>query len=120
MQEIRALIVDDNADFRECLTELLACEPDIEVVGQAANGQGAILKARELQPDLVVMDVGMPGIGGIDATRQLKKEIPEVKVIVLTIFDLEEYREAAMACGASSYVVKRSVMEELLPAIRRA
>jgi DNA-binding response OmpR family regulator len=66
------------------------------------------------------MDVSMPGISGIDATRQLKDEMPEVKVIVLTIFDLQEYREAAMASGASGYVIKKSLMEELLPAIKRA
>ncbi len=118
MQEVRTLIVDDNAGFRRGVKILLAYEPDIVVIGEAADGQEAILKARELKPDLVLMDVRMPGISGIDATRQLKEEIPELKVIVLTIFDLEEYREAAMASGANGYVAKKSLIEELVPAIR--
>ncbi len=120
MQIIRTLIVDDNASFRQCVKEFLASEPDIEVVGEAADGQEAILKARELKPDLVLMDVRMPGINGIGATRQLKDEMPELKVIVLTIFDLEEYREVAMASGANGYVIKKSLVQELLPAIRGA
>ena len=118
MQVIRTLIVDDNASFRRGVKVLLAYEPDIVVIGEAADGQEAILKARELKPDLVLMDVRMPGTNGIAATRQLKEEMPELKVIVLTIFDLEEYREAAMASGADGYVVKKSLIEELVPAIR--
>jgi DNA-binding NarL/FixJ family response regulator len=120
MQITRTLLVDDNAGFRRSMKEFLTLEPDIEVVGEAADGQEAILKARELKPDLVLMDVRMPGISGIDATRQLKDEMPELKVIVLTIFDLEAYREAAMASGANGYVTKGSLFEELLPAIRGA
>jgi len=120
VQVIRTLIVDDNVSFRQRLKEFLASEPDIEVVGEAADGQTAILEARKLQPEVVVMDVTMPGMNGIDATRHLKDEMPEVKVIVLTIFDLEGYREAAMASGASGYVIKKSLIEELMPAIRRA
>ena len=118
MQVIRTLIVDDNAGFRRRLREFLASEPDIEIIGQAADGQEAILRARELKPDLVLMDVRMPGTNGLEATRQLKDEMPELRIIVLTIFDLEEYREAAMASGASGYVVKKSLIEELVPAIR--
>jgi DNA-binding NarL/FixJ family response regulator len=113
------LIVDDDASFRRRVKELLASEPDIEIAGEAADGQEAILKARELKPDLVLMDVRMPGTNGISATRQLKDEMPELKVIILTIFDLEEYREAAMASGASGYVVKKCLIEELVPAIRQ-
>jgi two-component system response regulator NreC len=117
---IRTLIVDDRADFRRRVKEVLASEPDIEVIGEAADGQEAILKARELRPDVVLMDVSMPGRNGIDATRQLKDEMPEVRVIILSIFDLPQYKEAAMAGGASSYVVKQSLFKELLPAIRGA
>lgn len=120
VQAIRILIVDDHADFRRRLMEFLASEPEIEVVGEAGEAQEAILKARELQPDLVLMDVRMPGINGISATRQLKDEMPQLKVIVLTILDLEEYREAAMASGASGYVIKKHLVQELLPAIRSA
>jgi DNA-binding NarL/FixJ family response regulator len=119
MQVIRVLVVDDNAGLRRRLEEFLSAEPDIEVVGEAADGEQAILKARELQPDVVLMDVRMPGINGLDATRELKNEMPEVKVIMLSRFDLEEYREAARERGASGYVAKSDLVEELLPAIRR-
>jgi DNA-binding NarL/FixJ family response regulator len=116
---MRTLIVDDDARFRRRVKELLATQPDIiEVIGEAADGWEAILKARELEPDLVLMDVRMPGTNGINATRQLKDEMPELKVIILTIYDLQEYREAAMASGAGGYVIKKSLIEELLPAIR--
>ena len=120
MQIARTLIVDDNANFRRGIKEFLALEPDIEVIGEAADGQEAILKARELKPDVVLMDVSMPGTNGIDATRQLKDEMPELKVIVLSIFDLQQYRKAAMANGANGCVAKESLFEELLPAIRGA
>jgi DNA-binding response OmpR family regulator len=99
MEGIRTLVVDDNAGFRRHIKEFLAFEP-------------------ELKPDLVLMDVRMPGTNGIEATRQLKDEMPELKVIMLSLFDLQEYREAAMASGASEYVVKNCLIEELLPAIR--
>jgi DNA-binding NarL/FixJ family response regulator len=120
MRITRTLLVDDNAGFRRSMKEFLALEPDIEVVGEAADGREAILKARELRPDLVLMDVRMPGMSGIDATRQLKDEMPELKIIILTIFDLQAYRDAAMASGANGYVTKGSLFEELLPAIRGA
>ena len=118
MQITRTLIVDDDASFRRRVKELLASEPDIEVIGEAADGQEAILKAKELEPDLVLMDVRMPGTNGINATRHLKDEMPELKIIMVSIFDLQEYREAAMASGASGYVVKKSLIEELVPVIR--
>jgi len=118
MPIVRTLIVDDNATFRRRVKEFLASEPDIEVIGEAADGQEAILKARALHPDLVLMDVRMPGTNGLDATRQLKEEMPELRVIILTIYELQEYREAALASGANGYVVKKSLIEELVPVIR--
>jgi DNA-binding NarL/FixJ family response regulator len=118
--QIGTLIVDDDASFRRRAKELLASESDIKVIGEAADGQEAILKARELKPDLVLMDVRMPGMNGVDATRQLKAEMPELQVLILTIFDVQEYREAAMASGASGYVIKKSLIEDLVPAIRGA
>ncbi len=120
MQATRILIVDDNAIFRGYIKEHLAPEPDVEVIGEAADTQEAMRKVRELKPDVVLMDVRMPGMNGIDATRRLKEELPNLKVIVLTIFDIEAYREAAMASGASGYVIKKDLVEELLPAIRDA
>jgi DNA-binding NarL/FixJ family response regulator len=119
VQVRRVLIVDDNASFRRRVKRFLGSEPDIEVVGEAADGQEAILKARALQPDVALMDVRMPGTSGINATRQLKEEMPEVQVIIVSRFDVEEYKEAAMASGASAYVIKKSLVEELVPAIRR-
>ena len=117
MQLTRILIVDDNAVFRQCLREFLASEPDIEVVGEAADGHKAILKAREFQPDVVLMDVRMRGLNGLDATRQLKDEMPEVKVIIMTLLDVVQYREAARASGASGYVPKHKIHTELLPTV---
>jgi DNA-binding NarL/FixJ family response regulator len=118
VQVARTLIVDDDARFRQRVRELLMREPDIEVVGEAADGWEAIRKARALKPDVVLMDVRMPGLNGMDATRQLVAEMPQTKVIVLTVFDLEEYRQMALAVGASGYVVKKSLLGALVPAIR--
>ena len=118
--QIGTLIVDDDAGFRQRVKQLLASEPDIEIIGEAADGREAILRAGELEPDLVLMDVRMPGMNGVDATRQLKAEMPQLKVIMLTIFDLQEYREAAKASGASGYVIKKSLIQDLVPAIRDA
>lgn len=117
---IRILLVDDNADFRRRVTGFLAAQPDLEVVGEAADGEEALLKARELEPDIVLMDVRMPGTNGISATQQIREQVPDVKVIILSRFDLQEYREAAIASGASGYVVKRSLIEDIVPAIRGA
>ena len=82
MRIARTLIVDDDARFRRQVKEHLASEPDIEVVGEAADAHEAILKVKELKPDLVLMDVRMPGMSGIDATRQIKEDMPDVKVIM--------------------------------------
>jgi len=117
---IRTLIVDDDARFRLFAKRLLSNEPDIEVIGEAEDGQEAILKARELKPDVVLMDLRMPGMNGIDATRHMKNKKPELPVIMLTIYDMEEYREAATAAGAVNYVLKKSMNEELIPVIRNA
>ena len=116
----KILIVDDDAGFRQRVKKHLAREPDIEVVGEAADGREALLKTRELEPDLVLMDVRMPGMNGLQATRQLNDEELGLKIIILTMFDLEEYREAAVASGASGYVIKKAMVEELVPAIRDA
>jgi DNA-binding NarL/FixJ family response regulator len=115
---IKVLIVDDNGLFRRRITELLVPEPDIEIVGEAGDGREAIRRAGELTPDVVLMDVRMAGMSGLTATRQIKDRLPQVRVIILSRFDLQEYRDAALAYGASAYVVKESLLDELLPAIR--
>ncbi len=118
MQMARILVVDDDAGFRNRVKDLLVSEPDMEIVGEAADGQEALLKARELKPDLVLMDVRMPGVNGLTATQQLKAELPGIQIIILTLHELQEYREAAMASGSAGYITKRSLYDELVPMIR--
>jgi DNA-binding NarL/FixJ family response regulator len=118
MQTARALIVDDNAGFRRRIREFLAPEPDIQVVGEAGDGHEAIEMAIALEPDVVLMDVRLAGMNGLSATRQIRDRLPEVCIIILSRFDLQEYRDAALASGACGYVVKRALPDELLPAIR--
>ena len=118
MRATTTLVVDDNASFRQRVKEMFADEPDLVVIGEAADGWEAIRKARELRPALVIMDLRMPGINGLDATRELKRQIPETRVLILGQYDLEEYRKAAAASSASGYVIKRSLISAFLPAIR--
>jgi DNA-binding NarL/FixJ family response regulator len=117
---INILIVDDNPDFCERVRDFLAVDPGINVIGEANDGNEAISKALELKPDLVLMDVRMAGMNGLNATQQLKDEYPQMAIIILSTYDLHEYREAARIRGASGYVVKMNMAEELLPTIQRA
>jgi DNA-binding NarL/FixJ family response regulator len=112
------LVVDDDARLRRCIAKILASTPEIEIVGEATSGPEAIELSRELRPDLVLMDVRMPGSNGLETTEQLKREMPQVQVIILTTYDLAEYRDAAIESGASGYVVKRALSEHLVPTIR--
>jgi len=116
---IKTLIVDDSRLFRERLKAFLAAYPEVEVVGEAGDGQAALSKAKELKPDVVLMDVKMGDMNGLDATGNLKRELPELHVIILSRYDLAAYREAAEALGASAYVSKKDLVDKLLPAIRR-
>lgn len=118
MQTTRVLIADDNSSFRRRVCEFLAAEPDLEVVGEAGSGQEAIQWARTLRPDVAVLDLRMAEINGLDAARQIKKMLPDVCVIILSRFDIQEYRDAALSHGASAYVVKKYLLDDLLPAIR--
>ena len=118
MEVTRTLLADNNADLRRRVKELLSAAPDIEIVGEAADGGEAIHKARQLRPDLVLMDIGIPGTNRIDATRQLKREVPDVQVIVLTGYDLRAFQDGALGSGASGYVNKQALVQALLPAIR--
>jgi DNA-binding NarL/FixJ family response regulator len=117
-KSVKTLIVDGSADFRRRVRECLVSEADIEIVGEAADGQEAIYKARQLRPDLVLMDVRIPGLNGVDTLRCLKKELPATPIIILTMFELPVYKETVEANGASGYVIKRSMIETLLPTIR--
>lgn len=118
MQTVKTLIADDDARFRQRIKDLLASEPGVEIIGEAADGHDVVSKARELKPDLILMDVRMPGMSGLDAARRLKGEMPDLQVIILTLYELEEYREAATASGVNHYIVKRALLDELMPAIR--
>ena len=116
---IRVLLVDDHRILREGLRALLEeSAKDVTVVGQADDGRGALALTKEVAPDVVVMDIGMKGLNGIEATRQLLAEHPRVKVIALSTFSDRRYVLAMLEAGASGYVVKSSVSGELLRAIR--
>ena len=118
MKVKKVLIADDNALFRSHVIEILNMEPDIEIVGEARNGWETIEKVRSFKPDLVLLDVRMPRMNGIEVTRQLKKEIPKLKIIILTLHNLLEYKNAAKSCGADAFILKLCMDKELLPAIR--
>ncbi|HEX3000121.1 MAG TPA: response regulator transcription factor, partial [Armatimonadota bacterium] len=107
----------DHVLMRSGLRLILNAQPDMEVVGEAAEGREALEKARELSPDIVLMDITMPGMSGLDALERLKKEMPAVKVILLTAHDDETYMERAMTSGGSGYVLKRATEAELINAI---
>jgi two-component system response regulator NreC len=118
MGKIKVLIADDHTLFREGIQALISKCEDIEVVGEAANGEGAIEGAKKLKPDVVLMDVAMPGLGGLEATLELKKISPHVKVLVLTQYDNQEYLYRFLKAGVSGYVLKRGAGAELVSAIR--
>jgi len=118
MGRIRVLIADDHALVREGLRALLEAQPDMEVVGDAESGVVVERLCRELSPDVVLMDLTMPGRGGVVATRDVRMAFPNVKVLALTMHEDETYaRQAAMA-GASGYILKRALAQELVEAIR--
>ncbi len=115
---IRVLLVDDQSIIREGLGSLLRNKPDIEIVGEAENGQAAVEIATALQPDIVLMDVRMPVMDGVAAIRSLRQKAPDIKVLVLTTFDDDEYITKAMGFGAKGYLLKDTPSEELAQAIR--
>jgi DNA-binding NarL/FixJ family response regulator len=115
---IRVVIVDDHALFRRGLDRVLSSEPDIEIVGEAADGLEAVQRVEELLPDVVVMDVRMPRASGIEAARQLRSTAPGTKVMMLTVSDLEEDLYEAVKAGVSGYLLKEVAIEEVADAVR--
>jgi DNA-binding NarL/FixJ family response regulator len=118
MESIRVLIADDHALFRDGLRALLASIPDIEVVGEAASGKEALRLAVEHQPDIILMDIQMPDLNGIEATRQILRTSPHIGIIVLTMFQDDDTVFAAMRVGARGYVLKGADQGVLLRAVR--
>jgi two-component system response regulator NreC len=116
----RLLLVDDHAVVRSGLKMLLENERDVEIVGEAASAAEAIEAAARLKPGVILMDIGLPDLSGIDATREIKKRSPDVAIVALTIHEDEEYFFKMLEAGASGYVPKRAAPEELLTAIRAA
>jgi len=115
---LRVVIADDQPLMRAGLRTLLELEPDIDVVGEAADGGEAIAEAGRLRPDVVLMDVRMPGLQGVEATRTLRSRHPDVRVLILTTFDDERYVFDGLAAGASGYLLKDVSGEELAAAVR--
>jgi len=120
MEKIRLLLVDDHDVVRTGLRMLLEGQPDIDIVGEADTGQKALAMARELQPDVIVMDITLPDISGIEVTRRLNSAHPDISVVALTIHDDEQYFFEMLQAGASGYVPKRAAPEDLITAIRTA
>ena len=117
MAKIKLMIVDDHAIMRDGIRALLGADKDIEVVGDASDGKEAVSKAEELSPDVIVMDIAMPVMDGLEATRRIKKKHPKIKVLVLTQYNNREYILSAIKAGASGYLPKRAMGSELASAI---
>ena len=117
MSDTTLLLVDDQDLIRLGMSMVLGAEPGLRVVGEATNGLDAVKRAVELQPDVVLMDVRMPGLNGIEATRQIVSAQPEVRVLILTTFDLDEYAFGGLNAGASGFLLKDAPRTELVAAI---
>jgi len=117
---IRVVVVDDHTLFRQGIVGLLASQPDIDVAGQAGNAREAMAVIASVSPDVVLMDIAMPGQSGLDATREIRDRFPTVRVVVVTIHDREDYLFQALRAGAAGYVLKGAEVQDLLEAVRTA
>jgi DNA-binding NarL/FixJ family response regulator len=120
VDRLRVLLADDHALFREGLAGIISGQPDMEVVGEAGDGLEALVKARSLLPDLILMDIGMPGSDGLEATRTIKRELPATTIVILTVSEDEEKLFEAIKSGAQGYLLKNSHSTEILGLLRGA
>jgi DNA-binding NarL/FixJ family response regulator len=116
---IRLLLVDDDAGFRKTLRHLLERRTDVEVLGEAGNGEEAVRLSDDLRPDAVLMDLAMPRMNGLEATRRLKARRPDLAVIILTVHDEDVYRRTALAAGATAFLQKKMLGVDLWPTLVR-
>jgi len=120
MEKLKVLLVDDHTVVRQGLRVLLEAEPDISIVGEAETGRQAVQLARKHLPDVVVMDIAMPGLNGLEATRQIIKEVPGTKVLVLSSYSDDEYVHQLTEAGAAGYLLKQTAASDLIKAVREA
>ncbi len=118
MKKLRVLIADDHAVLRDGLKALVSAQPDMEIVGEAENGRATYERAKELMPDVVLMDISMPELNGVQATELLKRDCPHTKILVLTAYKDKGYLDRLLKVGASGFILKLSAAEELIGAIR--
>jgi DNA-binding NarL/FixJ family response regulator len=118
MNKIKVMIADDHALVREGIMAFLRMHDEIEIAGEASNGIEAIQKARELRPDIILMDISMPELGGIEATLEIKKTMPEIKILILTQYDDKAYVSRLLKAGVSGYILKHAVGTDLIAAIK--
>ena len=120
MKPIKILIADDHAMVREGLRQLLDLQNDIEVVGEARDGIEALEKARELKPDVLLMDIAMPRLGGLDALKLIRESVPEARVVILSMYEKDAFAQEALRNGAVGFVLKGAPSSDMLAAIRNA
>ncbi len=118
MEQIRVLIVDDHPHFRDGLRGLLLSASDLEVIGEAGDGREAISLAERLQPDVILMDLGMPGVNGIEATRAILRTSPHISILVISMFEDDDSVFAALQAGARGYLLKGALKAEILRSVR--
>ena len=116
---MRVLLVDDDVRFRETLRQLLAQRVEAVILGEAGDGEEALRLAENLRPDVVLVDLAMPGMNGLEVTRHLKARWPGVQVVIITVHDDEAYRRTALAAGAEAFLVKKTLGVDLWPTLRR-